>query len=186
MVVEDGGLPTALRDDTVLRVVVSRDVAYIPLPSQTDPGGTDLDSFGVLASETTAVILSIALAVIVTFIVIIAVSICVLRRRARSRRAQRSTDDVDDDKRRHPEVLKLEAGTPERRMRNRVELFHGAADGPTTGAHGNAVKCNGTARTMMANGGVTSYLAPSGYGGSITSSFTHATGSEAMNYCQVR
>jgi len=73
------------------------------------------------------------------------------------------------------------------RLRNRVELFHGgAADGSTPGSHGNAVKCNGTARAMMANGGVSPYFAPTGYSGSITSSFTHATGSEMMNYYQVR
>jgi len=184
--VEDGGLPVALRDDTVLRVVVSRDVAYVPLPSEADQTGSGLDGFGVLASETTAVVLSIALAVIVTLIVIIAVSICVLRRRSRYRRAQRSADDADDDKYRHPGVLKLELGTPETRLRNRVELFQGVADGSTMGARGNAVKCNGTARTMMANGGVSPYFAPTGYSGSITSSFTHATGSEAMNYYQVR
>jgi len=183
--VEDDGLPVALRDDTVLRVVVSRDVAYVPLPSESNQIGNAVNSFGVLASETTAIVLSIALAVIVTLIVVIAVSICVLRRRARSRRAQSFADDADDDKRRHPEVLKLDGGTA-MRLRNRVELFHGAADGSTSGSHGNAVKCNGTARTMMANGGVSPYFAPAGYGGSITSSFTHATGSEMMNYYQVR
>jgi len=186
--VEDGGLPVPLRDDTVLRVVVSRDVAYVPLPSQVH---TALSGFGVLASETTAVVLSVALAVIITLIVVIAVAICVLRRRARSRRAQRSADDADDDKRRHPDVMKLErrGGTsPETRLRSRVELFHGAAataDGPTHRG-GNAVKCNGTARTMMANGGVSPYFPPTGNSGSITSSFTHATGSEPMNYYQVR
>jgi len=179
--VEDGGLPVALRDDTVLRVVVSRDVAYVPLPSEAEQREDGMDGFGVLASETTAVVLSIALAVIITLIIIIAVSICVLRRRARSRRAQHSVDDADDDKRRHPEVLKLERATPETRLYNRVELFQGVTDGPTAGAHGNAIKCNGTARTMMANGGV-----PTGYSGSIASSFTHATGSETMNYYQVR
>jgi len=183
--VEDGGLPVALRDDTVLRVVISRDVAYVPLPSEADQTGGALDGFGVLASETTVIVLSIALAVIITLICIIAASICVLRCRTRSRRAQGSADDADDDKRRHPEVLKLDGGT-EMRLRNRVELFHGAADGPTAGVHGgNAVKCNGTARSMMANGGVSPYFAPTGYSGSITSSFTHATGSEMMNYYQV-
>ena len=183
--VEDGGLPVPLRDDTVLRVVVSRDVEYVPLPSPLDQTGNDLDGFGVLASETTAVVLSVALAVIVTLIIIIAVSICILRRRTRSRRAQRSADDADDDKRRHPEAMKLERGIPETRLHNRVELFQGVADGSTMGVHGNAVKCNGSARTMMANGGVSPYFAPTGYSGSITSSFTHATGSEAMNYYQV-
>jgi len=186
LTVEDGGLPVPLRDDTVLRVVVSRDVEYVPLPSPLDQTGNGLNGFGVLASETTAVVLSIALAVILTLIVFIAVSICVLRRRARSRRAQRSTDDADDDKRRHPEAAKLERGIPETRLRNRVELFQGVADGSATGVHGNAVKCNGTARTMMANGGVSPYFASTGYSGSFTSSFTHATGSEAMNYYQVR
>ena len=189
MTVEDGGLPVPLRDDAVLRVVVSRDVAYVPLPSHAQTTGNALSGFGVLASETTAVVLSIALAVIVTLIVVIAVSICVLRRRARSRRTQRSVDDADDDKRRRPEAMKLErSGTPETRLRNRVELLHGAADGPTAPAHGgNAVKCNGTTpRTMMANGGVSPYFAPTGNSGSIASSFTHAAGSEPMNYYQVR
>jgi len=187
--VEDGGLPVALRDDSVLRVVISRDVAYVPSPPSADRTRTALDSFGVLASETTAVVLSVALAVIVTLIVFIAVSICVLRRRARSRRAQRSGADADDGKGGRPEAPKLDRATPETRLRNRIELLHGAADGSATGARGNAVKCNGSARTtMMANGGVgmSPYFAPpTAYSGSLTSSFTHATGSEAMNYYQV-
>ena len=184
--VQDGGLPVPLRDDTVLRIVVSRDIAYVPLPSEAELAANSLGGFGVLASETTAVVLSIALAVIITLIVVIAVSICVLRRRARSRRAQRYADDADDDKHRHREFLKMERGTQDAQLRNRVELFHGAADDSTTGSRGgNAVKCNGTARTMMANGGVSPYFAPTGYSGSITSSFTHATGSETMNYYQV-
>ena len=87
LTVEDGGLPVARRDDTVLRVVVSRDVAYVPLPSPADQSRRAVEGFGVLASETTAIVLSVALAAIITLIVIIAVCICVLRRRARSRRA---------------------------------------------------------------------------------------------------
>jgi len=191
MTVEDGGLPVARRDDTVLRVVVSRDVAYVPLPSPADQSRRAVEGFGVLASETTAIVLSVALAAIVTLIVIIAVCICVLRRRARSRRAQSSADDVDDDKlHRHPDVLKVDGETVMRLRTRGVELYHGAADGSLPGSHGgNAVKCNGTSRAMMPNGGVASpyFAPPTGYSGSITSSFTgHATGSEMMNYYQVR
>lgn len=182
--VEDGGLSVPLRDDTLLRVVVSRDVEYVPLTSQIEQRNA-LEGFGVLASETTAIVLSVALAVIVTLILVVAVSICFLRRRARSRRTQRSADDVDDDKRRNPEILMLERGAPETRLHSRVELFHGAEDGSAAGVHGDAVKCNGSARPMMANGVISPYLAPTGYSGSITSSLTHASGSEAMNYYQV-
>lgn len=85
--VEDGGRPPR-SDTTELRVVVSRDIALVT--STVDPS---VLFSGVLASEHTAVVLAITLAVILTAILAIAVTICILRRRAHSRRVFRATTE---------------------------------------------------------------------------------------------
>jgi hypothetical protein len=89
----DKGFPLSRNVTAELRVVVSRDVTYIPhpvvWPPEEDDGDTDVayhlrdDHYmGVLASEATAVVLAIALAVILTAILIVAATICVVRRRS--------------------------------------------------------------------------------------------------------
>lgn len=85
--VEDGGRPS-LSDVTELRVVISRDIALTTTTQ--DPS---VIFSGVLASENTAVVLAVTLAVILTAIVAIAVTICILRRRAHSRRVFRATTE---------------------------------------------------------------------------------------------
>jgi len=85
--VEDGGRPP-LSDTTELRIVVSRDIALTTTTA--DPS---LIFAGVLASEHTAVVLAVTLAVILTAILAIAVTICILRRRAHSRRVFRAATE---------------------------------------------------------------------------------------------
>ena len=85
--VEDGGRPS-LSDTTELRVVISRDIALVTTTQ--DPS---IIFSGVLASEHTAVVLAVTLAVILTAIIAIAVTICILRRRAHSRRVFRATSE---------------------------------------------------------------------------------------------
>jgi protocadherin delta 1 len=118
LIVSDNGLPFARNDTTELRIVVSRDVAYVPYP--VDPYDDEITSDkyklqdqygGVLASEATAAVLAVALAIILTAIFVVAVTICVVRHRARSRRGIllvadgprcTSADCCDEkDKRRH-------------------------------------------------------------------------------------
>jgi len=90
LIVTDAGKPFPLNDTTELRIIVSRDVAYVPFPVDADDVTSDeyrLGGYGgLLASETTAVFLAISLAAILTAIVIVAVTMCVVRRRNRSRR----------------------------------------------------------------------------------------------------
>ena len=85
--VEDGGRPS-LSDTTELRIVISRDIALAT--TTVDPS---LIFAGVLASEHTAVVLAVTLAVILTAILAIAVTICILRRRAHSRRVFRAATE---------------------------------------------------------------------------------------------
>lgn len=84
--VEDGGRPS-LTDTTELRIVISRDIALVT--TTTDPSIIA----GVLASGNTAVVLAVTLALILTAIIAIAVTICILRRRAHSRRVFRTTTE---------------------------------------------------------------------------------------------
>lgn len=92
--VTDSGLPVALNDTTELRVIVSRDVTYVPSPVFFDDEDIVSGEYsvtgkrygGVLASEATAVVLAIALAFIVTAILVVTATICFVRHRAHSRR----------------------------------------------------------------------------------------------------
>jgi len=86
--VEDSGRPP-LSDTTELRVVISRDIALVTTTQR--PPAAILS--GILASEHTAVVLAVTLAVILTAILAIAVTICVLRRRAHTRRVFRATSE---------------------------------------------------------------------------------------------
>ena len=90
MSVEDGGRPP-LSDTTELRVVISRDIALVT----TTPDPSVIFT-GVLASEHTAVVLAVTLAVILTSILAIGVTVCMLRRRAHSRRVFRATSDAPE------------------------------------------------------------------------------------------
>jgi len=116
--VEDGGRPS-LSDTTELRIVVSRDIALVT--TTVDPS---VIFAGVLASEHTAVVLAITLAVILTAIIAIAVTICILRRRAHSRRVFRATSESPGMPKGSAADGKAVWGCPELRN-NDVELPNG-------------------------------------------------------------